>query len=98
VYKGNYEQLSDVFSKAAVEQGISKNAMDAYFAEFNFKIHEMIQNMAKCKTCLEGVPCPDHVFEQKQNVKDLNLKNEGYYKVKELIPTQTHDKLKEFLY
>ena len=49
--------------------------------------------MSTCENCLGGSECADHVLGF---IKSNS--NEDYYKAKELIETQTHDKLKEFLY
>ena len=62
-YNGNLEKMSAVFNKAALEQGISKNILDAHFADFNLRIHEMVDKMATCENCTAGLKCPNHVIE-----------------------------------
>jgi hypothetical protein len=72
--------------------------MDAYFGEFKFRTHELVEKMAVCENCINGKDCPAHVFEMVKGVQKNKFDgDEGYYKVKELIETNTHDKLKEHI-
>ena len=93
-YKGKHDKMHDIFYKAAVEQGTNQHVLDAHFEDFNTRIHEMVGKMRICEKCKAGEKCSEHVFEVKNKLKV----DEKYYKVKELIDTQTHDKLKDYLF
>ena len=48
--------------------------------------------MTNCQNCMSGNECNDHVVKIKEQKE-----NSERYKVKDLIITQTHDKLKDFV-
>ena len=61
--------------------------------KFDQRINNMVKKMATCENCMGGLECKEHVLEHKAP----EPVERDAYRVKELISTSTHDKLKDHI-